>query len=455
MIQFASNNPPFLYGIIDAMTNGNMNDETNQKTASPEDTLPIPVKDESASVPDIPETPARNASADLGATRAVSPKRAMKKPTQELPPLPRFAAAAKTSEPEPLPEEMTPLPEPGEEPPQYDEQPPVMVEPPKKPKRFKWVLLGILVMLIFAAIGSAIGYAFAIRARQAAELNQTLVAVTTQFELGLVDQQQGRLETARQRFEYVLKYYPSFPGISDKLVEIGLEIAQNQPAVTTPMPEGTQPPEVTPVATKDTRSLSVLLNQAEAQLEAQDWEGLYNTVFQLRNIDPEYEPVKVDGMFYMALRNHGIAQILKGNLEPGLYDFALAKEIAPLDRDAAGYQTWASMYLEAGSYWVINWFTAVNKFAELHPMVPQLIDSSGQSVTKRYAYALAGYGESLQQLFQYCDAVPYFEQAVGIYNDEVLPQRLAQAQEFCAEPPPTPTPTVDPKAPTPTENGDN
>jgi len=152
-------------------------------------------------------------------------------------------------------------------------------------------------------------------------------------------------------------------------VEIGLLIAQDQAGTLIPTlgPEPTPTVAITIVPTKSTGSTTLLFNQAKAQMEGQDWEGLYTTLSAMREIDPAYKAVEVDGMWYLALRNRGIWQIQNGHLEPGMYSFALAKQIAPLDADAESYQEWARMYLNAGSNWMVDWYSAVQGFATLYP----------------------------------------------------------------------------------------
>lgn len=335
------------------------------------------------------------------------------------------------------------------------EEPPAETEPPAgKVKRRKWVWLGILGMIILILLGSGVGYASAIRARIIEQENQRLVTATTQFELGLVDQRDGRLETARERFEYVLSIYPEFPGITDKLVEVGLALAEAQGETVVIAPDtDAQPDEaVTPVATKDTTSVSILFNQAQNQLDAKDWDGLYTTLEKMRYIDPEYEAVKADGMLYLTLRNRGIAQIQAGHLEPGLYSFALASQIAPIDADAESYATWAGMYLKAASYGLVDEFLgeAVQQFSVLHSLVPNLRDASGFSVSQRYAQALVNLGDYYQRNFDFCGAVPFYQQAAGIYALPALAEKIPQAEEYCKNPPEVPTPTPDPSAPTAT-----
>ena len=316
------------------------------------------------------------------------------------------------------------------------------IEPPVKSKRTKFILLGVLGMIILIMLGAGVGYASAIRARMVEEKNQILVVASTQFELGLADQREGRLETARKRYEYVLSIYPDFPGVTEKLVEVGLAIGETQTGqvVETEIPQE-EIPVVTPVATKDTTSVSILFNQANNQLNAKDWDGLFTTIEKMRYIDPEYEPVKTDGKLYMALRNRGITQIQAGNLEPGLFSFAMATQIAPIDEQAESYATWARMYLKAASFGLVDEFLgeSVRLFSELHAMVPNLRDSSGITVSQRYAQALVNLGLYLQRNQDYCGAVPLFQQASGIFPLPSLAQLIPQAEEYCNNPPETAT----------------
>ncbi len=330
------------------------------------------------------------------------------------------------------------------------------LEPVKK-KHGLWIWLGILVMLVIAAIGTSIGYKMAIDLRQREELSQRLVIATTQFELALRDEKDGNLDLARQRLEYILDIYPAYPGLDEKLKDVMLAIAltQGPSQLTTPVPNETPAEAVTIVPTTDTKNLGILFNQAQAQLAAKDWSGLFSTVLTIRNLDPFYEPVKVDGLYYMALRNNGISKVKEGSLEVGIFYFALAEQIAPIDTDAESYRIWARMYANAGSYWQINMQQAAALFSELYPLVPNLVDSSGISVRSRYATALEGYGDYLQQTYMWCEAVPQYEASMGVVSSTALSEKLTKAREFCSNPPPTPTPittptpTVDPNLPTP------
>lgn len=323
---------------------------------------------------------------------------------------------------------------------------------PRKGKRCSpWVWVGILGMILIAVIGVGIGYASALKERSQEEKSQRLNVAVAHFELALLDQNAGRLLAARQRYEYVLSIYPEYPGLDEKLVEIGLLIGQDPnivPPETSAVGTPSAPINVDAAARRQT--LNALNRDAKKYLNAQDWNNLYVTAVKMRDINPKYNVTQVDGYYYMALRNLGIEKIKSGNLEVGSYYFSLAEQISPIDNEAQSYNTWAHMYLTAGSWWGISWLNAIEKFGELHQIVPNLMDSSRMTVKARYAGAYEGYGDFLQLTYKWCDAVPQFEIAAGIYPSDRLMQKIEKGQKLCANPPPTPTPTFDPYAPTPT-----
>lgn len=330
---------------------------------------------------------------------------------------------------------------------------PADLEPVRKQKRGGWIWIGILGMLLIGAIGGGIGYLMAIDSRMHAELDQRLTRATTEFELALNDEKNGNLNAAQQRLEYVLEVYPGYPGLDAKLKDVMLAIALNQGSteLSTPIPGVSPTPASTPIPTTDTKNVSVLFKQAQAQLTGSDWTGLLTTVNSIRDLDPFYESVKVDGMYYLALRNNGISKIKEGSLEPGIFYFSLAEQMAPIDSDAESYRIWARLYDNAASYWIINMLEAATRFSELYALVPNLIDSSGITVRTRYAGALEGYGDILQQTFLWCEAVTQYEASSGIVNNAGIQAKITSARDYCTNPPATPTPTEAPITPTPTE----
>lgn len=336
------------------------------------------------------------------------------------------------------------IPNPDESLPANPPEPQTEIEKPTKPRRGRWIWLGILIVILGIAAGGLLGYSTAMRQRSAAEINQVTAAATTQYELGLADLAEGRLAMAQQRFEYVVNLDPSFPGAADKLAEVMIAQAQ----VVTPTPQPT--PTVSP--TPDMRGVEEVYNQAVNQVKNQQWAQAFDSLQALRNLDPHYKAVDVDGMYYIVLRYRGVEMILnEGNLESGIYNLTLAERFAPIDVDAASYRTWARYYLNGASYWGIDWGRVVTIFAEIYPAFPNLRDGSNMTATERYRVAAIKYADQLMLAEEYCQAKDMYMNALNLSPDSLVQTASDEAGRKCDEansaPPPEPENTV---TPTPT-----
>lgn len=324
---------------------------------------------------------------------------------------------------------------------------PVSNTKPMKIRRAKWVWLGILIMLVITAIGAGIGYGTALQARIALDTNQRLEKAATQFVKAEQDIAAGDLNMASQRLQYIMTIYPAYPGLDEKLKEVLTAIAIANPDAQ--VAQNTPEAVFTPVATKDTAVVSVLFPQAQNQLNAGDWQGLLDTVNKMRNIDPSYEALKVDGFYYYALINTGINKIKSGDLEVGLYYFAMASQIAPLHSETLSWSNWARMFLEAGSWFGVDYYKSTELFSNVAQQVPNMVDVSGYTAKQRYVGSMVGIGDVLMSAYDYCNAAVQYTAARDILSSDELALKLQQAEEYCANPPVLPTPTLDPNA-TPT-----
>lgn len=309
---------------------------------------------------------------------------------------------------------------------------------PVKTKRAGWVWLGILAMFVIAALGAGTGYLMAIEARKSAQETQIQILSTTQYELSLQDIKDNNYSMAKRRLEYVIQIYPNYPGAADKLAEVMVQMAQAGNTSSQPVEIATAEP------TKDTRGAAAIFTTAKEQLAAQDWRSLYTSINSLRDLDPSYQAVQADGLYYMAMRNMGIINISNGNMEKGLYNFSVAEKIGPLDADAESYRTWARMFLNAAAGYEVVWTRAIDGFSTLYNMVPNMIDFNGITVREYYARSLAGYGDYLQSTYDWCGAVTKYEASQGIMSLQRVIDLLPDAREKCANPPPTPTPESTP-----------
>ena len=320
-----------------------------------------------------------------------------------------------------------------------------------KPRRWLWILGGILLVLLVTALSGFLGYQEAIRQRIARESSQVALKASEQFELGLVDLKEERIDIARQRFEYVIKLDPQFPGALQKLAEVSL--IQNRTATPTLGPTATAsatPIQATP--TKDTRGEADLFTQAKQFMADKQWTKALETMDALRKLSLTYRAVDVDGMYYIALRYRGVDRILKeGSLEQGMYDLALVERFGPLDTEADGYRNMARIYISGASFWKINWEMVVANFSQVYLALPYLRDGSNMTATDRFRLASLEYGNQLAAAGEYCKAQVQYENALSVRKDTKVEPTATQAADKCkAGDQPTPSSETATFTPTPT-----
>jgi hypothetical protein len=105
----------------------------------------------------------------------------------------------------------------------------------KKPKLWRVILTGILLVIILAAGGGALGYKRGIADRLNKQNEKIISEAATQYQYGLQQMSSGNYELARTHFEYVMKIYPNFPGLTEKYTEVMLQIAKTNAPTATPM----------------------------------------------------------------------------------------------------------------------------------------------------------------------------------------------------------------------------
>lgn len=340
-------------------------------------------------------------------------------------------------------------------------------EPENKPQQTKrrttWgviAIAGLLILAGVAAISGFAGYNQGIALRTGAQATQVVSTAKEQFELGVQDYAEGQYFRARQRFEYVIQLDPDYPGVTEKLAEVLLELN------TTATPTIAPTPTLTP--TPDLRDVEQLYSDGQQYLANGEWTQAIDTLLQLRKKDPAYHMVDLDGMLFIALRNRGWDKIVKeADLEGGIYDLNLASRFGPIDAEAQNMLTWASIYITGASFWELDWSQAVFYFSQVAPQLPGLRDGSGMTATERYRKALIGYGDQLMAQEEYCDAREQYDLALSFGPDAAAEEANAEANKRCEgdsddgpsednEPAPTevPAPTEDPAltvAPPPTD----
>jgi hypothetical protein len=284
-----------------------------------------------------------------------------------------------------------------------------------RPKRWRWILGGVAIFVVLLGLGALGGYQTGLMARQSEQGLQSAVEANFQFQLGVADLQQGACNRAKERFIYVIELVPDYPGAQDQLVLAsicaGSATAEGLVATTGPTP------------TPDLRGAEQIFADAQGLLAARTWDALLPALDTLRKNFPDFQPIEVDRMYYIALRNRGMERISPagdGDLEHGIYDLNQAELIGPLDAEAQNYRQWAVWYIVGLSFWEVDWPQAVQYFQYVAQAAPQLHDFNFITAESRLATAVVFYAESLikeaERLAaqkQWCSAQQKMEEANG------------------------------------------
>jgi tetratricopeptide (TPR) repeat protein len=279
------------------------------------------------------------------------------------------------------------------------------------------------VLLVLSGLG---GYAEGLSQRKAALSGTISRQLTDQFQFALVDEQFGRYEAAKERLQFIIQNDPAFPGAQTELTKILVQL-------TIPTPTSTPPPTPTP----DVRGQQTLFASAQQLIAAGDWPNGLAALDQLRRQAPTFNTSQVDGMYYFGLRNYGVKLIQQGDLEGGIYQLTLAERFAPLDNTANVLRDGARGYIQAASYFGVNWGRTV----ELFRGVDGNMWDGSMNASQRLKIALMRYGDQLWAQGQACNAWDQYQEAEGMGDlDATAAKNANQANQQC-NPEPTEAPT--------------
>ncbi len=295
------------------------------------------------------------------------------------------------------------------------------LKPVKKRRRWGALIVSILGAMALLALGIWGGYRSGIGQRESTQNSLRMKQLTEQFQYALVDEQFGRFDSAQERLQYIIQHDPSFPGAQAELAKVLVQIA---------IPTATSTATITP--TPDTRGEEAMLQTAQQLTASGDWANAIAQLDQLRKQDPVYKTAQVDGMYYFALRNYGVNLIQQqGNLEGGIYELTLAERFAPLDNTANALREGARNYIQAASFFGVDWKDAVDYFAQVANGWPSLWDGT-MTATQRYHEALMRYGDVLWAGKDACGAYDQYQKAAAIGNlDQTAAKNSNQAYQVC------------------------
>ncbi len=321
------------------------------------------------------------------------------------------------------------------------------LEEPQKKNKLARFGTGFLLVVVMIALGALGGYQSGLGVRRHAEATLVARQLGEQMALAQDDVEAGRYDIARQRLEYIIENEPDYPGAVELLTQV--EVLSHVTPTVTP----TLTPTLTP--TPDLSGAESIYARVQDLMAQEDWEGAVNALDELRKTAPDFRTADVDGLYYMALRNAGVAKIVAdGELENGIYYLTQAERFGPLDGYADGLRAGARLYITGASFWELDWGQALYYFDQVYRTWPNLWDSaSGYTAADRFRLASLHYGDILADQGKWCQAENNYDNAQAIYNDPQVAPTAQYVYRKCHPPTATPLPvtaTPTPGAPTPT-----
>ncbi len=276
-----------------------------------------------------------------------------------------------------------------------------------------WIFLGIFLMLALTIGGGFLGYRTAVNARMAEFNRKSKMAAAEQYQMALADIEQEKYQNAKTRLDYVIKIDQNYPGAAETYQQVIMALYPT--ASPTPMMTATP----MPTSTADTRGEEEMFRSIQQAIYSQQWETAIQIITALRDRNISFRGLEVDGLYYIALRNYGIQQINTGYLENGIYNIAMAESFGPIDADANSMRDAARSYLSGAGFWEINWFKALEYYANAAAVYPNLYDrATMMTANQRFAEASFHIADDYALREDYCGAIPYYEQGLPIYGSE-------------------------------------
>jgi hypothetical protein len=172
--------------------------------------------------------------------------------------------------------------------------------------------------------------------------------------------------------------------------------------------------------------------------EAERWQQAASVLTSLRQLEPEYKAEQVEEMLFESRYQAGMALLEQDDFELGIFYLDRAVALRPLDEKAITERRLAMRYVEALSYWGVDWETCIARFEALYRDAPEYKD-----VFQRLYQAHVRYARGWESQGEMCPAVEQYDEALRLLNSGDLEVERAEAAEACANATPTPVPTIE------------
>jgi tetratricopeptide (TPR) repeat protein len=289
-------------------------------------------------------------------------------------------------------------------------------------RRLRPVLLWGVGFLVVLGLSIGSGIYFGLRQGEQERIRRLEREAEQHYQAGLERLDQGSFELALAEFEYVLQIDPDHP-----LAEQGIAEA-----------EARLKPDPTPTANPQEPITATVYREALGHYEAERWQDAAAALTSLRQIDPEYKAAQVEEMLFESLYQAGTALLEEDDFELGIFYLDRAVALRPLDEAASTQQRLAKQYVEAYSYWGVDWERCIAGFEGLYRVAPEYKD-----VPQRLYRAHLKYAEAWEAQGEMCPAVEQYDEALRLLASSEVDDTRAGAAQICLRATPTPFPTIE------------
>lgn len=290
--------------------------------------------------------------------------------------------------------------------------------PPKPRSRRVWrnLLLILVALLLFVGVMGASAYYGVYIGEREREARREAV-LEDHYQAGITALNDGRYERAVAEFEYVLAAEPDHALAAQGLAEARIRL------------------EVKPTPTLEVaQSLAeTLLEEAKTSYAEEDWVATARTLTQLRALDPAHAQEPVEAMLFDSLYQAGLDYLEQDQLEVGISYLDQAIALRPLEADVVAQRNLAVRYLDALSYWGVDWELCIERFKALYATAPDYKD-----VPQRLYRAYVAYGDYSAEQGEMCPAEVQYSQALRLFADTRVEEKRASAAQTCLVATPVP-----------------
>ncbi len=283
-----------------------------------------------------------------------------------------------------------------------------------QPRRFTWWRLTLGCLGLFLCLGVVYGSIGVLAAYHG--LQEQAADKRSEAELHY---QRGQEHLANQSTDLAIAEFQLAVSLNPGLLEAREALREAQRVV-----------QAQPTPTSETRSAAAasILERGQAEMEQQNWLSATETLAQVRDLDPAYQPEQVSELLYTANYQLGLQLLTPDQFNEALAAFDRALLERPDAVEVIAQQAKISLYTQGRAAAEDNLETAVKAFNQLYRDQADYLD-----VKERLLAAYEAYGAELVDQEEWCLAEAQFLAADRLQANESLKNKAEASNKRCKE----------------------